>query len=95
MLISSGGWKRRELYFGKEDGYSQNALLPYIVSHRIVARFSLTEKLNATLDIAAHAVVTGVGLLFIVKSKIIDVPLNIISLVHPAISFHLSNFRPT
>ena len=80
MLISSGGWKRRELKFGKEDGYSQNALLPYIGVHKVTTLAS-TEKANACWDTAAHATVTGVGLLFVVKSRALDVPLNIINLV--------------
>jgi hypothetical protein len=80
MLISSGGWKRRELKFGQEDGYSQNALLPYIGIHKVTTLVS-TEKANACWDTAAHATVTGVGLLFVVKSRALDVPLNIINLV--------------
>ena len=80
MLISSGGWKRRELNFGKEDGYSQSALLPYIATHKVTTLVS-AEKANACWDTAAHATVTGVGLLFVVKSKALDIPLNIINLV--------------
>jgi hypothetical protein len=80
MLIFSGGWKRRELKFGKEDGYSQNALLPYIGVHKITTLTS-TEKANACWDTAAHASVTGVGLLFVVKLSALNVPLNIINLV--------------
>ena len=80
MLISSGGRKRRELKFGVEDGYSQNALLPYIGIHKI-STITSTEKANACWDTAAHATVTGVGLLFVVKSKALDIPLNIINLV--------------
>ena len=80
MLISSGGWKRRELNFGKEDGYTQNALLPYIGIHKVTTLAS-PEKANACWDTAAHAAVTGVGLLFVVKSSALDVPLNIINLV--------------
>ena len=69
------------LQFGKEDGYSQGALAPYIAAHKITAIASSTEKANAAWDNAAHATVTGVGLLFIVKTRAIDIPLNIINLV--------------
>ena len=75
-----------------EDGYSQNALLPYIATHKITTITS-TEKANACWDTAAHATVTGVGLLFVVKSKALDIPLNIVNLV----LFHeriMSNPRP-
>jgi hypothetical protein len=73
------------LHFGKEDGYSQGALAPYVGAHKLAAVMSSAEKANAAWDNAAHATVTGVGLLFIVKSKAMDIPLNIINLV----LFHL------
>ena len=69
------------LNFGKEDGYSQAALTPYFAAHKIASVAVSTEKTNAAWDCAAHATVTGVGLLFIVKAKAIDIPLNIINLV--------------
>jgi hypothetical protein len=69
------------LSFGKEEGYSQGALVPYIAAHKVTALTSSTEKANAAWDNAAHATVTGTGLLFLVKHKALDIPLNIINLV--------------
>ena len=81
VLINSGGWKARVLQLGKEDGYSQGALAPFVGAHKLASVMSSSEKANAAWDNAAHATVTGVGLLFIVKSKAVDIPLNIINLV--------------
>ena len=79
----------RTLKFGKEDGYTQGALAPYVGTHKLVAVMSSAEKANAAYDNAAHATITGVGLLFIVKSKAVDIPLNIINLVLLHISIML------
>jgi hypothetical protein len=50
-----------------------------------------TDKVNAAWESAAHATVTGVGLLYVVKSKNLDVPINIINLVCLlSIGFHLT-----
>ena len=69
------------LQFGKEDGYSQAALAAYVGIHKVAAIASSAEKSNAAWDNAAHATCTGVGLLFVSKSKALDIPLNIINLV--------------
>jgi hypothetical protein len=74
-LISSGGWKSRMLIIGKEEGYKQTALGHYVSTHKS------SEKADAAYDYAAHATVTGAGLLFVTKPKSQDVPLVIIHLV--------------
>jgi hypothetical protein len=63
------------LSFGKEEGYHQTALGHYISSHKSAA------SPGAVCDHAAHATVTGVGLLVLTKPKAHDVPLAIINLV--------------
>lgn len=82
MLTYSGGWKQRQLLFGKDEPYGSNALLPYVTTHKAASYVSAADKTNAAWENAAHASVTGVGLLFLVKAKAIDIPLNIINLVH-------------
>jgi hypothetical protein len=57
-------------------------VLPYLAVHKISALVTATDKANAAWDSAAHATVTGVGLLYVVKSKNLDVPINIINLVY-------------
>ena len=69
------------LKFGVEDGYSTGALAPYVGTHKINAMSVSTEKANGYWDNAAHASVTGVGLLFLVKTSNLDIPINIINLV--------------
>jgi hypothetical protein len=78
---SSGGWKSRMLSFGKEEGYSLPALAPYVAAYKVASITSATERTNAAWDNAAHATVTGSGLMFIAKARALDVPLNIINLV--------------
>lgn len=81
FLTCSGGWKRRLLKFGVEDGYTTPGLATYIGTHKISALTASTEKANGYWDNAAHASVTGVGLLFLVKTSNLDIPINIINLV--------------
>jgi hypothetical protein len=81
VLIISGGWKDRVLSFGKEDPYSLTALSPYVGVHKVTSLGAASDKANAAWENAAHATVTGVGLLFVVKSKALDIPLHIINLV--------------
>jgi len=69
------------LKFGVEDGYSTGGLLPYIATHKINAMTVSTEKANGYWDNAAHATVTGVGLIFVTKTSALDIPINIINLV--------------
>lgn len=80
-LTRSGGWKTRTLQFGKEDGYSKETLYPYIGIHKAQSLYGSSDKAAIAWGNAAHATVTGVGLLFVVKSKALDIPLNIINLV--------------
>ena len=89
----SGGWKQRQLLFGKEDPYSSNALLPYVTAHKAASYVSAADKTNAAWENAAHASVTGVGLLFLVKNKALDIPLNIINLVY-SMDLKYAYFRP-
>jgi len=77
----SGGWKDRRLEFGKEDGLSTAALVPYIGTHKLASVVSPVDKIKAAWDNAAHATVTGVGLLYITKFKNLEVPINVINLV--------------
>jgi hypothetical protein len=81
MLIPSGGWKKRTLVFGKEGGYSKEALSPFFAVHKIASYVGSIDKTSAAYENAAHAEVTGIGLLFLVKAKAIDIPLSIINLV--------------
>lgn len=69
------------LNFGKGDGYGVVSLSAYIAAHKVGSIAYSQERTNAAWDNAAHATVTCEGLLFIVKSRAIDVPLNIINLV--------------
>jgi hypothetical protein len=78
---NSGGWKSRSLLFGKEDPYGHNALLPFVTTHKLAAYALDSDKINAAWENAAHASVTGVGLLFLTKTKALDIPLSIINLV--------------
>lgn len=80
--LLSSGFKTRYLVFGKEEGYSQTALSAYFAAHKIGSLGEKDkDKVNAAWDNAAHATVTGSGLLIIVKAKALDIPLNIINLV--------------
>ena len=82
LLTCSGEWERRLLKFGIKDGYSAAALATYIATHKLNALSSVsTEKVNGYWDNAAHASVTGVGLLLIFRTSNLDIPLNIINLV--------------
>jgi hypothetical protein len=83
FFLTCSGWKRRLLKFGVEDGYSTPGLATYIATHKISALSVSTEKANGYWDNAAHASVTGVGLLFLVKTSNLDIPINIINLVLP------------
>jgi hypothetical protein len=94
--MSSGGWKARGLLFGKEDGYKKETLYPYIGFHKASALVSGADKTQAAWSNAAHATITGVGLLIVVKNKAVDVPLNIINLVYfQLISLTCSLMSPT
>jgi hypothetical protein len=77
----SGGFKERSLLFGKEDPYGHNSLLPFVTTHKMAAYALASDRINAAWENAAHASVTGVGLLFLTKSKALDIPLSIINLV--------------
>jgi len=81
LIRYSGGWKDRRLEFGKEDGLSTAALVPYIGTHKLASVVSPVDKIKAAWDNAAHATVTGVGLLYITKFKNLEVPINVINLV--------------
>lgn len=83
LTDDSGGWKNRSLTFGKEDPYSQNALYPYVGVHKAASYIEANDRTNAAWENAAHASVTGVGLLFLTKSKALDIPVGIINLVPP------------
>jgi hypothetical protein len=48
--LFGGGWKQRQLLFGKEDPYSTNALLPYVTTHRAAAFVSAEDKTNAAWE---------------------------------------------
>jgi len=65
------------LNFGKGDGYGVASLSAYIAAHKVGSIAYSQERTNAAWDNAAHATVTGEGL----KSRAIDMPLNIINLV--------------
>ena len=67
--------------FGVEDGYSTAALATYIGTHKVSAMAVSTEKANGYWDNAAHAAVTGVGLMFVTKTSALDIPINIVNLV--------------
>jgi hypothetical protein len=77
LLTRSGGWERRLLKFGVEDGYSIAALTTYLAQKSGTS----LEKTRRSFDNAAHASVTGVGLLLLVKTSNLDIPINIINLV--------------
>lgn len=96
LTNDSGSWKDRSLVFGKEDGYSQNALLPFVATHKVASYVVANDKTNAAWENAAHASVTGVGLLFLTKTKTLDIPLNIINLVlNPnLILWAFTDYRP-
>ena len=81
FLTFSGGWKDRILTFGKEDGYSIAALTPFVAAHKLTALAASADRASAAWENAAHASVTGTGLLFVLKAKAIEVPLSIIRLV--------------
>lgn len=55
--------------------------MPFVTAHKATSYVSAADKTNAAWENAAHAGVTGVGLLFLVKTKALDIPLNIINLV--------------
>jgi hypothetical protein len=96
ILICRSGWERRQLFFGKEDGYSQNDLLDYIAANKIIYKLSKNpsdETAKEAMENAAHATVTGVGLLFLAKPKSRCTPVDIINLVHFQVSLSLSNSR--
>jgi Pleckstrin homology domain len=80
VLTYSGGWKARILNFGKDEGYTQAALGPYV--QKTIGHTPSAEKAAAASDNAAHATVTGAGLLFVKKSKGADAPARIINLVN-------------
>jgi hypothetical protein len=85
MLIFRSGWERHQLYFGKEDGYSENDLLHYIAVNKIIHRLAknpFDETAKEAMENAAHATVTGMGLLFLARPKSPYIPVNIINLVH-------------
>jgi hypothetical protein len=78
---NSGGFKERSLLFGKEEPYGHNSLLPFVTTHKLAAYALASDRINAAWENAAHASVTGVGLLFLTKNKSLDIPLSIINLV--------------
>jgi len=82
FLTCSHRWKRRGLLkFGVEDGYSTAGLATYIAIHKTNALSVPTENVNWYLNNAAHASVTGVGLLLLFETRNLDIPINIINLV--------------
>ena len=89
ISLTCSGWKRRLLKFGVEDGYSTAGLATYIATHKINTLSVSTEKANGYWDNAAHASVTGVGLLFLVKTSNLDIPINIINLVFCRFETHI------
>ena len=69
------------LNVGKGDGYTVGALGAYLAAHKIASIAASQERTTAAWDNAAHATVTCDGLLFVVKARAVDIPLNIINLV--------------